>query len=72
MKKKRKANRQWRRIQATPTPERELKAQQMNQQILGSSNFKSACANTELEPTKRQARKWKNNKGLAWKEGRKK
>ncbi len=32
--------------------------------------FIKACKQVQLEPTYRQASKWLNKKGLAWKEGR--
>jgi len=36
-----------------------------------NENFKKACKRVELEPTTRQASKWRLHKGLAWKKGRK-
>jgi hypothetical protein len=35
-----------------------------------NKDFIRACKKVNLEPTKRQASKWKRKKGLAWGEGR--
>ena len=32
-----------------------------------NDEFISACANAEIKPTARQAGKWRNRKGKAWK-----
>jgi hypothetical protein len=34
--------------------------------------FINACDNVHIKPTKRQASKWRNNKGLAFKNGKRK
>jgi len=36
-----------------------------------NEGFQEACERVELKPTTRQASKWRRQKGLAWKEGRK-
>ena len=38
-----------------------------NIKTLASTSFKRACDNVGIEPTKRQASKWNNRKGLAYK-----
>ena len=35
-----------------------------------NKEFRDACARAGVEPTRRQASKWRMKKGLAWKEGR--
>lgn len=35
-----------------------------------NTDFNAACAAAHVEPTKRQASKFRNKKGLAYKEGR--
>ena len=37
---------------------------------LTNKDFLSACLKADTPATKRQASKWRNNKGKAWKEGR--
>jgi len=34
-----------------------------------NEEFKKACEEANLKPTPRQASKWRNKKGLAWKIG---
>jgi len=36
-----------------------------------NGEFQKACKQVGLEPTTRQASKWRRKLGLAWKEGRK-
>ena len=37
-----------------------------------NEEFRAACKRVGIDPTSRQAARWKNRKGLAWKEGRNK
>jgi len=36
-----------------------------------NEDFRKACKKVKLDPTGRQASKWRRKLGLAWKEGRK-
>ena len=60
-----KKNHQWKRVVSTPdiTAERREK----NKNTKESRIFQQACESVGIEPTKRQASKWNNKKGLAYK-----
>ena len=49
---------------------RKSKEHQRNKGIMKSPRFVKACEAVGIEPTLRQASKWKRNKGKAWTEGR--
>lgn len=60
-------NTMWTRVKRTPVPEKELKARETNQNVLNSQQFKTLCSILSIQPTKRQASKFNNNKGLVYK-----
>jgi len=60
----------WDRVQKTPVPKEELARRNRNTAILTNALFLQACESVGTEPTKRQASKWNNKKGLAYKFGR--
>ena len=46
-------------------------ASETNKEFANSNpNFLTACASVGLKPTKRQASRWRNRKGKAFKEGK--
>jgi len=58
--------RQWERVQRTPQDPAEREAQAANTNILQSDMFISACKACEIEPTRRQASKYRRKKGLIY------
>jgi len=58
--------RQWDRVIRTPINSREKKAQEANKNLLGSDMFISACLACEIEPTKRQASKYRHKYGMVY------
>ena len=64
---KKKNSKQWDRVKGLNLhPDNEEKANK-NQSIMKNKIFIKSCENAKLEPTKRQASKWNNKKGLAYK-----
>lgn len=64
------SNRAWERVTGPDLDQGKAKRADANKSVLGSGNFKSACSAMNIEPTKRQASKWNNGKGLAYTRGR--
>lgn len=60
----------WERVQKTPVPKEELARRNRNMATLINALFLQACESVGVEPTQRQASKWNNEKGLAYKFGR--
>lgn len=57
----------WRRVQSTPIPKDEQRRIDRNRGIQKNDIFKQACKAVGVMPTKRQASKWNNKKGMAYK-----
>ena len=57
----------WERVRGTAMPEGQKKRQDRNRNVMESPTFEEACEVVDIKPTKRQASKWNNKKGLAFK-----
>jgi len=64
---KKKFNHQWDRVKKTDLSENETKRQSANKSILTNDVFLNACKLCNINPTSRQASKWNNKKGKAFK-----
>ena len=64
---KKKLNIQWERVRGTGTLPVELARQEANKSTLNSGKFIKACEKAGITPTKRQASKFNNQKGAAYK-----
>ena len=62
-----KINHQWPRVIRTPTPPEEKCRQEHNKNTLKSKKFQELCKKAGVAPTTRQASKFNNRKGLAFK-----
>jgi len=57
---------QWERVQRTPIPDGERRRQEANKARLNSEEFQRFCLFADVEPTTRQASKFNNRKGAAY------
>jgi len=64
---KKKINHEWDRVKRTPQKEWEKNRMLKNRQVLGSEEFKKVCGECGIPPTKRQASKFNNKKGIVYK-----
>lgn len=60
----------WKRVSGPDLDEGRAEREKENQRILKNETFQKACEKAEVEPSKRQASKFKNKKGLAYKFGK--
>lgn len=56
----------WRRVSATPVPEKEQKRINRNRSIKKNEIFQEACKRAGVPATNRQASKWNNKRGAAF------
>lgn len=61
---------QWMRVQRTPETPKMKKRREMNTSRLTDETFLEACKKAGVDSTRRQASKWNNRKGKAYKYGR--
>lgn len=64
---KQKFNHQWYRVIATTPSKDELMRMKRNRSTLKNKQFVDACARVDTPVTTRQASKWNNKKGSAYK-----
>lgn len=64
---KKKENYQWERVVGTPPTTDNQKRFENNQKVLKNKLFLDTCSNLNIEPTKRQASKYNNKKGIVYK-----
>lgn len=57
----------WNRVVGTGITTAEKEKQERNKSVLKSPDFEKACAAVDIKVTKRQASKWNNKKGKAYK-----
>jgi len=60
---------QWERVQRTPKPEGERRRQERNKATFSSKRFVDLCHSAGVPPTTRQASKFNNQKGAAYRLG---
>ena len=61
-----KLNWQWDRVRATPPTKDNQLRRKRNKATLKNKLFLTICKNLNIKPTTRQASKWNNKKGLAY------
>lgn len=64
---KKKENHKWQRVVGTPPTADNQKRFENNKNILKDKLFLDMCTNLNIEPTKRQASKYNNKKGIVYK-----
>lgn len=65
-----KGNLSWIRVSGPDLDPQKIEREKENQKVLNKDTFKQACESVGIEPTKRQASKFKRKKGLAYMYGR--
>jgi len=58
---------QWKRVVGTPRDEENIKRMEANKSTLSNEKFIKACEKAGITPTRRQASKYNNKKGAAYK-----
>lgn len=66
-----KSSTQWIRVSGHDLDPNKFDREKENKNIMNKEIFKEACETVGIEPTKRQASKFKRKKGLVYKLGRK-
>jgi len=68
MAKSKKKNVSWQRVHGPDLDKNKKDRENANKQTLENDFFKEMCSNAGVEPTKRQASKYRRNRGIAYRQ----